>query len=41
MTIVKSQMASKNRENRMLQLTSTEINGLPSDAKCYQGVGKM
>lgn len=40
-SIVKSQMASKQRESRMLQLTTVEINSLPDDAKVYEGVGKM
>ena len=39
--IVKSQMNSKNRENRMLQLTAAELDALPSDANVYEGVGKM
>ena len=34
-------MASKNRESRMLQLTTAELNGLPSEANVYEGVGKM
>jgi prefoldin subunit 1 len=41
MVIVKSQMNSKSRENRMLQLTAAELDGLPSDANVYEGVGKM
>lgn len=40
-TIVKSQMAAKNRETRMLQLTSVELDSLPKDANIYEGVGKM
>lgn len=40
-TIVKSQMAAKNRETRMLQLTSVELDSLPQDANIYEGVGKM
>ncbi|KAL1305582.1 hypothetical protein AAFC00_007187 [Neodothiora populina] len=39
--IVKSQMAAKNRESRMLQLTTVELDGLPKDANIYEGVGKM
>lgn len=41
MVIVKTQMNTKNRENRMLQLTAAELDGLPSDANVYEGVGKM
>lgn len=40
-TIVKSQIAAKNRESRMLQLTTVELDGLPKDANIYEGVGKM
>lgn len=40
-SIVKSQMAAKNRETRMLQLTSVELDSLPKDANIYEGVGKM
>ncbi|KAJ9626529.1 hypothetical protein H2203_004162 [Taxawa tesnikishii (nom. ined.)] len=40
-SIVKSQMAAKGRESRMLQLTSGEIDSLPQDANVYEGVGKM
>ena len=41
MVIVKTQMNTKNRDNRMLQLTAAELDGLPSDANVYEGVGKM
>ncbi|KAG9947804.1 Prefoldin, partial [Aureobasidium melanogenum] len=41
MVIVKTQMNTKTRENRMLQLTAAELDGLPSDANVYEGVGKM
>lgn len=39
--IVKGQMAQKNRENRMLQLSATELEALPKDTPVYDGVGKM
>ncbi|EPE32369.1 Prefoldin [Glarea lozoyensis ATCC 20868] len=39
--LVKSQMASKQREMRMLQLTSSEVSTLPPDTPVYEGVGKM
>jgi len=34
-------MAAKNRETRMLQLSSTEMDTLPPDTPVYDGVGKM
>ncbi|EOD46551.1 putative prefoldin subunit 1 protein [Neofusicoccum parvum UCRNP2] len=39
--IVKAQMAAKTREQRMLQLTSSEVDSLPKDTNVYEGVGKM
>jgi len=39
--IVKTQIGSKQREVRMLQLTSTEVSSLPKDTNVYEGVGKM
>jgi prefoldin subunit 1 len=39
--IVRQQKAGNNRENRMLQLTATEVESLPKDTKVYEGVGKM
>ncbi|ORY06498.1 Prefoldin [Clohesyomyces aquaticus] len=41
LSIVRQQMAVKNRENRMLQLTASEVGSLPADTKVYEGVGKM
>ncbi|KAF4310212.1 putative prefoldin subunit 1 protein [Botryosphaeria dothidea] len=40
-TIVKAQIAAKAREQRMLQLTSSEVDSLPKDTNVYEGVGKM
>jgi len=40
-TVVKAQIASKSRENRMLQLTLSEIESLPANTNVYEGVGKM
>ncbi|KAG9239457.1 Prefoldin [Amylocarpus encephaloides] len=40
-TTVKSQMALKQREMRMLQLTSSEISTLPAETPVYEGIGKM
>ncbi|TKA28714.1 hypothetical protein B0A50_03042 [Salinomyces thailandicus] len=39
--IVRAQIASKNREQRMLQLSNTEMNALPQATPVYEGVGKM
>jgi hypothetical protein len=39
--VVKAQMASKARENRMLQLTASEVGALPKETHIYEGVGKM
>ncbi|KKK22740.1 hypothetical protein P175DRAFT_0504267 [Aspergillus ochraceoroseus IBT 24754] len=39
--ITKAQMTTKQRDIRMLELTSKEIGSLPSDTKVYEGVGKM
>ncbi|PSN73090.1 Prefoldin [Corynespora cassiicola Philippines] len=41
LAIVKQQKAAKARENRMLQLTATEVGSLPKDTKVYEGIGKM
>jgi hypothetical protein len=41
--IVKSQLAQKTKDRRILQLTIEEFGGLPNDAdiRFYRGVGKM
>lgn len=39
--IVRGQMASKQREKRMLELSSKELAGLPGETPVYDGVGKM
>lgn len=39
--VVKAQISSKQRDARLLQLTSSEIGSLPSGTKVYEGVGKM
>ena len=41
MLLVKAQVAAKRRENRMLQLTSNEIESLSDETRVYEGVGKM
>jgi prefoldin subunit 1 len=39
--VVKSQIAVKQRDMRLLQLTSSEVSTLPENTKIYEGVGKM
>lgn len=39
--IVRSQLAAKQRESRLLELSSTELAALPTDTPVYDGVGKM
>ncbi|KAI4248116.1 MAG: hypothetical protein L6R40_001205 [Gallowayella cf. fulva] len=39
--VVKTAVASKQRDIRMLELTSTEVKQLSNDTKVYEGVGKM
>ncbi|KXS99661.1 hypothetical protein AC578_9886 [Pseudocercospora eumusae] len=39
--IVRSQIASKNREKRMLELSDKELDALPKATPVYDGVGKM
>ncbi|OAA65411.1 prefoldin subunit [Niveomyces insectorum RCEF 264] len=39
--VVRSQVAGKQREMRLAQLTQREIASLPSDTAVYEGVGKM
>ncbi|EEH17991.1 hypothetical protein PABG_00554 [Paracoccidioides brasiliensis Pb03] len=39
--VVKSQISGKQRELRLLELTSSEISQLPKETNVYEGVGKM
>ncbi len=39
--IARSQVASKQREMRLAQLTQKEISSLPANTGVYEGVGKM
>ncbi|PWY80639.1 Prefoldin [Aspergillus heteromorphus CBS 117.55] len=39
--ITKAQITTKQRDIRMLELTSKEIGTLPKDTRVYEGVGKM
>ncbi|APA14906.1 hypothetical protein sscle_13g096760 [Sclerotinia sclerotiorum 1980 UF-70] len=40
-SVVKSQISLKQREIRLLELTSTEVSTLPPSTNVYEGVGKM
>ncbi|KAK3311190.1 Prefoldin [Chaetomium strumarium] len=40
-SLVRTQVASKQREMRLAQLTRSEIASLPPDTAVYEGVGKM
>ncbi|MBZ6375619.1 MAG: prefoldin subunit [Kocuria palustris] len=40
-SITKAHMTAKQRDIRMLQLTSKELSELPSETRVYEGVGKM
>jgi chaperonin cofactor prefoldin len=39
--LVRTQLASRQREMRLAQLTRAEISMLPPDTPIYEGVGKM
>jgi len=39
--VVKTQITSKQRDARLLELTSSEISQLPRGTNVYEGVGKM
>lgn len=39
--LARTQITSKQREQRLVRLTLSELGGLPEDAVTYQGVGKM
>ncbi|KAF9895432.1 hypothetical protein FE257_000338 [Aspergillus nanangensis] len=39
--IAKAQITTKQRDIRMLELTSKELSTLPEDTRVYEGVGKM
>lgn len=39
--VVKSTISAKQRDTRLLELTSSELKTLPKDTKVYEGVGKM
>lgn len=39
--LVRTQLASRQREMRLAQLTRVEISTLPTDTPIYEGVGKM
>jgi Prefoldin subunit. len=39
--IVKAQIGAKQRDIRLLELTSSELGALSKDTNVYEGVGKM
>ncbi len=39
--VVKNTVALKQRDIRLLELTTTELKSLPKETKTYEGVGKM
>ncbi|KAL9055334.1 MAG: hypothetical protein Q9162_003641 [Coniocarpon cinnabarinum] len=39
--IVKAQIAGKNRESRLLQLTMSEMSSIPKETPVYEGIGKF
>ena len=39
--LVRTQLAARQREMRLAQLTLAEISTLPPDTPVYEGVGKM
>ncbi|KAK3192852.1 hypothetical protein K4F52_001209 [Lecanicillium sp. MT-2017a] len=39
--IAKSQIAGKQREQRLVRLTVSELSSLPKETTVYEGVGKM
>lgn len=38
---MRTQLAGQNRKKRMLELSTTEIDALPTETPVYNGVGKM
>ncbi|KAI9795776.1 MAG: hypothetical protein M1835_005220 [Candelina submexicana] len=40
-SVVKTQIAARQRDIRILQLTAGELGTVPQDTKVYEGVGKM
>ena len=40
-SLVRSQLAAKQRESRLLRLTLGEVEGLPESTRAYEGVGRM
>lgn len=39
--LARTQMTAKQREQRLVRLTLSELANLPQDAVVYEGVGKM
>ena len=40
-SLVRTQLGSKQREMRLAQLTKSELSSLPPETPIYEGVGKM
>ena len=40
-SVVKTTISTKQRDMRLLELTTSEVNSMPKDANTYEGVGKM
>lgn len=41
LNITKAQITAKQKNARLLELTSKELSSLPKETKVYEGVGKM
>lgn len=39
--VVRAQITAKQREMRLLELTSNELGQIPKETNIYEGVGKM
>ena len=39
--VVKTTISAKQRDVRMLELTSNELSSLPGETRVYEGMGKM
>lgn len=39
--VVKTAVSTKQRDVRMLELTTSEVKSLPKDTNVYEGIGKM
>lgn len=39
--VVKTAVSAKQRDVRLLELTTSEVKALPRDTNVYEGIGKM